>query len=383
MYALERLAASLAARVAPLLLAFPLGVAACDRSPTDAFDPEVTTEQGRAPATDFGLLLSDVELRAGASADIHVRVFVNEARPCHDPRRTALFIHGVNATAASSEDFANAFFTGPTRDALCLVAAIDHAGHGESGLPRGVLFGELMVEDYSRTVIEVLERLRREGIRPSILVGHSQGTSTIQTIQQMLVESGTSLRERFGVRDVVFLGTQGPRELRAGFLFPDQAVADLITSLVTTTAEKGTFVQGPPQIFQQLWFINLALQLSSAAPSLETIAANGWNEDVPLFAALQGAGQGGFDTPSVDAGVLAPRLGSALHVVDFADDPWSLTARAQEIYVYLTGDGSLTGFVSLVDPNDEAVHDYMITHPGVVRGAIALPRSRSLASRRP
>lgn len=365
-------------RIAPILAALALGLVSCQEPPTAGSNPTATSSAfDRAPATDFDLTFAEVEFRPGAAADIHVRVFVNESRPCHDPLRTAFVIHGVNATAASWGLFADAFFTGEPGDQLCLVAAIDHAGHGGSGLPRGALFGELLIEDYVRTVIEVLERLRQEGIRPTILVGHSQGTSTIQTLQQVLMDVGTNLREHFGVRDAVFLGTQGPRELRAAFLFPDEAVADIIASLITTTPEKGTFIQGPPSIFQQLWFVNLSLELSSDAPSLETIAANGWNEDVPLFAALQAAGQGGFDTPSVDAGVFGPASGTALHVIDFADDPWSLTPRAREIYEYLTGDASLSGFVTVTDPDNEAVHDYMITDPDIVRSAIDLPRMRS------
>jgi hypothetical protein len=91
---------------------------------------------------------------------------------------------------------------------------------------------------------------------------------------------------------------------------------------------------------------------------------------------LQTAGQNGFDTPSVPAGVFGEESGTALHVIDFADDPWSLTRQARDIYGYLTGDPSLSRFVSLTDPNHEAVHDYMITHAEVVRSAILLPRGK-------
>lgn len=356
-----------------LLVLFGMGCGESTTSPPDA--ETARTQTTGMVATDFDLTFDAVELRSGATADIHVQVSMNEARPCRDPARTALFIHGVNATAASWDPFVEAFFSGDAGNQLCLIAAMDHAGHGDSGLPVGsVLFGELMVEDYARTLMGVLERLRSRGIRPSILVGHSQGTSTIQTAQEMLLDREETLRGRYGVRDVVFLGTQGPAELPVEFLLPEEPVAELIGSLVRTTPEKGTFVHGPPSLFQELWFINLNLELSSAAPSLEEIAENGWNSDVPLFATLQAAGQGGFTTPSVRSGAFRSELGTRLHNVDFADDPWSLTQRAREIHEYLTGDPSLRGFVSLSDPDNEAVHDYMTTHPEVVREAIALPR---------
>lgn len=357
-----------------LLVAF-VGVG-CGEEPTGpSVDAVSQARMAGAPATDFDLVLDDVELRPGATADIHVRVGMNEARPCRDPARTALLVHGVNATAASWDPFVEAFFEGDATDQLCLVAAMDHAGHGKSGLPVGsVLFGELTVQDYARTLTGVLERLRSRGIRPSILMGHSQGTSTIQTVQEMLLAKGESLEERYGVRDVVFLGTQGPAQLQAGFLLPEEEVAAVIGSLLTTTPEKGTFVQGPPTLYQDLWFINLDLVLSSKAPSLEEIEENGWHSDVPLFATLQAAGQDGFTTPPVRSGAFRSDHGTTLHNVDFADDPWALTPRAREIHEYLTGDPSLSGFVSLSDPVNEAVHAYMTTHPEVVREAIPLPR---------
>lgn len=365
--------ADVARTVASLALA--LAVVACDRPPTGAEEAAAGLHVNHAvPTRDFDLTFGDVRFRPDALADIHVQVFVNETLPCRDPLRTAFFIHGVNATAASWEGFAEAFFEGPRHRQLCVVAAVDHPGHGESGLPRGVPFGELIIEDYARSVIEVLTRLSRRGIRPTIIVGHSQGTSTTQTVQQMLIDQGSSLGERFGIRDAVFLGAQGPEQLPMEFLLPDEAVADLISSLLTTTPEKGTFILGPPSIFQQLWFINLDLELSSDAPSVEEIATNGWNEDVPLFAALQAATLEGFAPPPVDAGVFGAPHRTRLHVVDFADDPWSLTPRAEAVYEYLTGDASLARFVTLTDPDNEAVHDYMITDAARVRSVIPLPR---------
>lgn len=362
-------------RTAIALLLALVGVGCAEEPTSPSLDAISQARTASAPATAFDLVLDGVELRPGATADIHVQVSMNEARPCRDPARTALLIHGVNATAASWDPLAEAFFEGDAEDQLCLVAAMDHAGHGKSGLPVGsVLFGELTVQDYARTLMGVLQRLRSRGIRPSILMGHSQGTSTIQTVQETLLDEGESLEERYGVRDVVFLATQGPAQLQAGFLLPEEEVGAVIGSLLTTTPEKGTFVQGPPTLYQDLWFINLDLVLSSAAPSLEEIGENGWNSNVPLFAALQAAGQDGFTTPPVRSGAFRSEHGTTLHDVDFADDPWALTPRAREIHEYLTGDPSLSGFVSLSDPANEAVHAYPTTHPEVVRGAIPLPR---------
>lgn len=357
-----------------------LSVWACfdAEGPSTAPEPPALHAAETTRPEDHSLFLRNVEIRPGTTADLHVRIFVDERVPCRDPHRTALAIHGINHTAASWEALADAFFTGPPRDRLCAVAALDHPGHGRSGLPKGdpdVTFGQLTVEDYARSVLEVMDQLSRRGIRPSILMGHSQGTSTLQAVQQRLLDGGTGLAERFGVRDVVFFGTQGPREMPVEWTLPDEAVAERIASLVTTTPEKGTFLVGPPRVFLENWFINRDLVLSSDAPSQREISEKGWNEDIPLAAVLQAAGQDGFRPPSAEAGAFASSTGLRLHVVHFTDDPWSLNAG--EIYEYLTGDASRAGFVPLEDPDDEAVHDYQITDPGVVRAAVELPGLRS------
>lgn len=357
--------------------------AACDSPPLEPSLPEVGPPLAAVTGLEPDLVLDDVELRPGTTADIHLKINVNPTRPCRDPARVALLVHGVNHTAASWDSFAEAFLRGHPQTQLCLLAAMDHAGHGASGLPEGpILFGELAVEDYARTLLEVLERLQEHGIRPSILMGHSQGTSTIQTAQEMLLDRGENLRDRFEIRDAVFMGIQGPAEVPTGFLLPDEVVAGIVASLVTTTPERGTFVQGPPSIFQQLWFSNLDLALSSEAPSVAEISALGWSSDVPLVAVLQGSGQGGLTTPSVRGGAFHPRWGTRLLTLDFADDPWSLTPEARDIHAYLTEDGSPGGFVTLADPDGEAVHDYLITHPDIVREALSLPRTRAYRSRR-
>lgn len=371
---------SRSARIAAVLGSVLAALPACDAAdgPMSPVAPAATA----GGAAESHLMLEGIELRPGASADIHVRMYRNAMQPCADPERTALLVHGVNATAASWESFAEAFLEGEAGRRMCTIAALDQAGHGNSGLPVGMPFGELLIEDYARTLIGVLDRLHDLDIRPSILVAHSQGTSTVQTAQQMLRDGGSSLRTRFGVRDVVMLGVQGPREVRVGFLLPPETVAGIIAAYITTTPERGTYIQGPADLFQQLWFINTQLAFSTKTPAVETIATRGWNADAPLFAVLQAAGLSGFDTPSVDPGVFGPASGSTLRVIDFADDPWSLTPRAAEIYQYLSGDASLAGFTSLVDPLGDAVHDYMITHPGVVRSAIPLPRTRARRSAR-
>jgi pimeloyl-ACP methyl ester carboxylesterase len=357
--------------VAAALLAAAL-VMACDSGDLVAPDPAA----GLGPAVevnrDHDLVLEDLEFRPGVTADVHVRMFVNEGFPCRGRSRTALVVHGVNHTAATWGELAEAFFRGGRDQQLCRVAALDLPGHGESGVPDPSIlpFGEMLVEDNVGTVRGALDRLADQGFRPRIVMGHSQGTLTLQLLQETLRREGTTLADRYGVTDAVFFGTQGPREAPNG-LPPN--VDDLIASLVITTPERGTFVSTSPGLFQELWFSNPVGELSSRAPSLETIEAEGFDSPGPLFGILQTVGSGGFQRPSVSSGVFAPASGTRLQVVNFADDPFSPTPDAGRIYEHLTNDASRSGFVSLADPRNEAVHDYTITHPDRVRAAVAVP----------
>lgn len=366
----QPLGRSLTRVVTGLLLTVVL--TACDGEGPVAPDPSPRLGPATEVNQDHDLVLEDLEFRPGVRADVHVRFFVNESFPCRGRSRTALAVHGINHTAATWEKLAEAFFQGGRNQQLCRVAALDLPGHGESGIPDpSVLpFGQMLVEDNVGTVQGVLDRLAEVGFMPRILMGHSQGTLTLQLLQETLRREGTTLVDRYGVTDVVFFGTQGPREAPQG-LPPN--VDDLIASLVTTTPERGTFVSTSPELFQELWFSNLSGELSSRAPSLETIEEKGFDSPGPLFGILQTVGGGGFQRPSVSGGVFAPVSGTRLQVVDFADDPFSPTPDAGQIYEHLTEDGSRSGFVSLADLKNEAVHDYTITHPDRVRAAVELP----------
>jgi len=321
---------------------------------------------------DHEVVLENLEFRPDVTADVHVRFFVNEDFPCRGRSRTALAVHGVNHTATTWGELAEAFFREGREEQLCRVAALDLPGHGESGIPDpSVLpFGQMLVQDNVGTVRGVLERLADRGFRPGIVMGHSQGTLTLQLLQETLRREGTTLAERYGITEAVFFGTVGPREEPNGF---PPNVDDLIESMIRTTPERGTFVSTTPRLFQELWFSNLEGVLSSRAPSIETIEEKGYDSPGPLFGILQTVGSGGFERPSVSEGVYAFGSGTRLQMVDFADDPFSPSSDAVRIYRHLTNDESLSGYVSLTDPGGEAVHDYTITHAGRVRGAVDLP----------
>lgn len=326
---------------------------------------------------DTDLFIDGVMLQPGVTADIHVRLFVNEEMPCSGPDRTAFFIPGSSHTANTINLVAEEMFGGPPETRMCQVAAVNFPGHGQSSLPEGdLLFGDLSLQHYLATVTAVLDRLSEHAVFPGVIVGHSQGTMIIQMLQARLVAEETDLREAYGIRKAVLVAPNMPAEL--DWLWSSNpAVLELIQQLITSDPELGTYIQGPAWAFRAAWFLDLNGAIAPLAPSVATIAENGWNSKLPLVANLQTLGRDPLSRPSIPAGVFADGERTELQIVNNADDPASLPSEGQALLEYLTGDpGARIRLV--VDPtgSHSATHSAMLIEElaDEVRAAIELPR---------
>lgn len=323
------------------------------------------------------VLLEDVVLEPGITADIHVRLFVNEEAPCSGRDRTALLIPGSSHTANSFNRLAEELFTGPRESQMCRLAALDFPGHGQSSLPGpGLLFGDLTLQHYLEAAAGVLDRLPDHNVHIGAIVGHSQGTMIIQMLQAHLVRERTNLREAYGIRKAVLLGPSMPAAL-PWLWSSNTAVLGLLQQLVTDDPALGRYIRGPAWAFQAAWFVNTSGDLAPLAPPVATIAANGWNSRLPLVANLQTLGAAPFSRPSIPSGIFAAEEGTDLQIVNMADDPASLPFEGQALLEYLTGDAEAR--ISLVlDPtgSHSAVHSAMLIDELVddVRSAMELPR---------
>lgn len=170
------------------------------------------------PSEDFSIILFDVLLRPGVTADIHLRVFVNEQARSKSLKKTILAVHGTSGNCADFAPFAEAIFNdNPLGPDVKRVVAIDMPGHGLSGLPTGgLLFGELSLDDYVTAIIAALDRLPDFNIRPKSLIGWSMGGLLVQMTQQRLVDDGTNLRRAFGIKQAVIVTPTPP----AGISWP-------------------------------------------------------------------------------------------------------------------------------------------------------------------
>lgn len=351
----------------------PLGPA----TPADGPEPASDVASGVAAGSVDDLIIRDVALEPGVTADIHVRLFVNEQMPCAGRNRTAAAIPGSSHTANSFNRLAEELFTGPRETRMCTLVAVNFPGHGSSSLPEGdLLFGQLRLEHYVATIAGVLDRLPRLGIEPGAVIGQSQGTMVIQMLQAQLVAAGTNLHEAYGIQNVVLLGPNMPAAL-PWLWTGNTAIFDLLGTLLTEDERLGQYIRGPAWAFQAAWFINLSGDIAPLAPAVETIEENGWNSRLPLFANLQTLGADPFGRPAIPSGIFAARERTELQIVNMADDPASLPFEGRALMEYLTGEPDAP--VSLVvDPSGShsAVHSAMLIPELVddVRAAIELPR---------
>ena len=326
----------------------------------------VGAQQGPPSRTDHGIVLESVELRAGVTADIHLRVFVDESRPCLG--RTILAVPGFAHTAETYGPLAEALFASdPAGQQACRVVAIDFPAHGESGapLPDGS-FSQLLLDQYSAVVLAALDQLPAYGLRPTTVVAHSQGALVVQLVQQRLTDDGSSLRDAFNVSDVVLLAPVPPQQVFWAFA-DTGAAAGVLSGFAAFDPALGVHFAIPDPVWPAIFFSNLAGAVAPGAPGPAAVAA--FNAPEPFYSALELVGALQGTRRGVDAGIFGGTSGTSLHVVSFEQDQLIRPHEAAAAYAHLTGDFSAAGVVEVAGPF--AVHDTYISDPNALLSAIA------------
>jgi pimeloyl-ACP methyl ester carboxylesterase len=314
---------------------------------------------------DHSLLLENVQVRSGVTADIKVTVFVNERSPlCLVMGRTLLTLHGIGFTAASWEPMADAVFAEDRGIATyCRMYAIDLPGHGQSGLPEGMLFGDMTLTDLLTTYRNTWERLTRMRVRPDTVVGHSQGALLTQLLQDQLLAQGSSLKAKFGANDAVLLGASPPAAIPWSAASPE--LFNLLSSLVTFTPERGTFAEAPPEAWVNISYTNFAGVPHPDTP-LEDLPRYTSPESIPSVLELFGFAP--FSRPNVRRGVFAPANGTRLTMIAFSQDPFGLVSEQEALYEYLTNDRTLARLGIVED--EFAIHNLHNAEPELILEAV-------------
>jgi len=350
----------------PLCFAGALGCAA-----EVASDGALDATDSTSAALRESSLAFEVTLRGQNPVQIHARVWDGGARG----GATVLAVHGLAETSAIYGPLASAILEDrQLRRRVRRVIAIDMPGHGASPAPDpagGLLFGDLTIEDNVTIVLDSIRALRRQGLAPSVLVGHSMGGLEVQAAQESLLQQGSSLA-RLGVRRALLLAPVPAH----GRPWTQPPPSDL-SALITTDPALGTYLNFPPEVFLAQSFGKLDGTLASNAPSLQEVIDAGYVAPEPLGLVLQlveapiqlpDGSTVVVPRPSVREGAFRLRNGTALELASFSQDPLIAAADLALLYRYLTGDTRDRLYTPVVDP--DATHNLFVVEPEAVLDAL-------------
>lgn len=313
----------------------------------------------------YDLVLPDIEIRQNVSANLNVHVTANTGKSCREPDKkmagTFVVIHGITHTAATWGPFTEALVQRAGRsNPVCNVLAIDLPGHGKSGLPSNMFYGDLSFEDYVESVKEALAKLKAIGYRSANLIGFSHAGYMLQLVQQSLLDEGSSLRQAYGIRNTIFFASSLPTPLAWSFA-DSGAGADFITQFYRFVPMLGTHVDIPNDVWPSLWFVNAAGNLVSGAPTPEQVAAKGYNTVESAAVVSQLLAVPPYVRPSVRAGVYSKHHGTRLTLVTYSNDIYISPEESKTLYLHLAEDNSYADYLLIED--DTAVHDFHMAQP--------------------
>lgn len=325
---------------------------------------------GQVPATDYALLIEDVALRPGVTADVHVQIFVDENRPCQG--QTLFAVHGFAHTSAAWGPLAEALFAAAPGDAgvVCRVAAVDLPGHGASPPPEGIVYGDLLLADYVTALAGALDGLEAAGVHPGSIAGHSMGGLLVQMLQQRLTDDGSSLLLRHGIHRAFLFASAPP----AGFAwnFVDSGTAGaIIGQLIVFDPLLGLVARVPDALFPFLFFTDTSGVLAAGAPTPAEVAAQGLSAPEPLLATLNLVGAPPLAREEIDPGLFALGTGTRLAMVSYQEDVLIRPSENAVLYQHLTGQPPGNDFVVVTGP--ATVHDLQLSAPQLILEALGGP----------
>lgn len=317
-------------------------------------------------------LAFEVNLRGDVPVKIHARIWDGGSIL----GQTVLAVHGLSETGAVYGPLATTLLEDRAlRRRVRRVIAIDMPGHGESGVPpeaSGVKFGDLQIEDNVTVVIESIRALRRQGLAPSALIGHSMGGLEVQAAQEALLKQNSSLA-RLGIRRALLLAPVPPH----GRQWTQPPPSDLSPFIVDDPA-LGTYLQFPPQVFIGQSFGKLDGTLASNAPSVEEVVEAGYMAPEPLGLLLElveapvmlpDGSTITLQRPSVREGAFRVRNGTALELASFSQDVLIAAGDLAALYPYLTSDTRNRLYTPVVAA--DATHSMFLSNPEAVLDALS------------
>ena len=340
---------------------------ACAAATDIATDPQVEANVDAL----FGPRESlDVELTLREASTVTVRLNSYESH-ARSAVSNVLAVPGFAATGATYEPLTHAILADrELHRKVKRITTVDFPGHGASGLPDAIRYGDLTINDEVSILVQAVRWLSEHDRGPDTLVGHSLGGLVVQATQEQLLSEGTSLNE-LGVRDVALLAPVPPHA-QPWTLPPVTALQQFLVS----DAELGDTLQLPPLVWVGFVFATPSGLPAWGAPLPAAAVARGFIATEPastLFQLVEASvplpdgGAIALERPSVQEGAFASEHGTRLHVVAFSDDTLVPAADVRSLASYLTG-GDDTVLSELV--SSTAVHGAYVSRPIAVKNLL-------------
>lgn len=325
-------------------------------------------------ATDYNLLIEDIEIEPGVTIDINLNVYVNENAENWGNDGKIYAIEGMSHTANCWMPLAQALFDyGDPGTEINEIYAIDMPGRGGSGLPEGggFLFEDLYLEHYLKIHRAVLSYLNGTGVYPAFIMGHSLGGLNVILLQEQLVNESSNLRDAYGIRTAILLAPAPPDPCPWAFLSGGGASG--LLPFATYTPELGTYLAIPYTVWPFIFFTNqfyVAPAMVPGAPPPAVVLANGYNsiEPGPLLFEMAGL----VPPPpypfkpriDCDPGVFMLQHRVNLILISDEFDKMMHPPEMEYVYEYLTGDETLLGY-GMVEGTGTC-HDTHIADPEAI-----------------
>lgn len=302
-----------------------------------------------------------VKLRENAMGSILVNVLENPNAP---NGRRVLFIPGlVHAGNAWNPLIREVYYNSTLGPQIRDYIVLNFPGRGGSGV-KGMLLGDLSLEDYSLILAETLKQCSIRGIPPTEIVAHSMGGLVVQLLQENLLSINSNLKKSFGISKVRVVGSSSPKEVLDPLL--EEGTGLFLLSLFTIdTGASGLMVSIPVDdpsglSFRGLFFTDYNQQFVLGTPTPQEVVNLGYKSSEPYIAASQTVGTADM-RPHVRAKCFSPVQGTNLRVIIGSEDWLSDPNQQKKLYEYLTGDLTDSGLIWINAHN--AVHDQMIANP--------------------
>jgi pimeloyl-ACP methyl ester carboxylesterase len=251
---------------------------------------------------------------------------------------------------------------------------LDHPGHGNSGFPIGVKFGELNMDDYVTAFLESLGKLGSMNLGPSAIMGHSLGAELMQMAQTRLVRNGENLRNKFGIKTAIFLVPDLANPLQ-WFAIDAGAADGLAAAFVREDPVLGSIfnlltLSGGPDTWVGLFYGNRAGMLAPGFPTPTEAVNNGLIslDSGAMVKQLIGLPdtQGGprKPRPTIDANTFTSSTGTIAGLITLEQDGlYIFPDEHRALYRFVTGDTHDKLFFTFT--GEFTVHNIHTITPGI------------------